>query len=358
MLMRLALGHMLQALCDSGLDLATVQQFAAVMRDGPLSPRAPRGIHFFLVDNYLGALRKTLPDGTAGVTWAALVEPFFQLMGQVEEGHLLRRVTEQVVVPLLHANSPTDKSAGAEREEGEEGEEEAGLSALPYLLPELSDRLFDLASDPSTREENRSHLYNLQRTAEGLAGAAADKGGAKADAAAVSGVAGKPARRRAGTAQPKPARVRSAVQAQAPAALTQPASQAAETQEALRGMISKAVRNAERKAPEPAPAAEGQRLKRAKRPAAPGEAEAVDASESTLHHAAASKARKTSAQAEIGATAAAGVKASSKAASRAARTADHEADQAEAAEKKKRPRREAGAEPIAARARSTRRSAK
>jgi hypothetical protein len=124
MLMRLALGHMLQALCDSGLESATVTQFASVLREGSLSPRAPRGIHFFLVDNYLGALRKALPDGTGGETWAALVEPFFQLMGQVEERHRLTRVTEQVVLPLLGARPPSaDKTAGEKGEKGEKGEE-------------------------------------------------------------------------------------------------------------------------------------------------------------------------------------------------------------------------------------------
>lgn len=70
---------------------------------------------------------------------------------------------------------------GEEGEVGEEGEEDPGLCALPFLFPALSDRLFDLASDPSTREENCSHLYDLQRTAEQRAGSAAGDGGGKAN---------------------------------------------------------------------------------------------------------------------------------------------------------------------------------
>jgi hypothetical protein len=329
-----------------------VQQFAAVLRDGPLSLRAPRGIHFFLVDNYLGALQKALPDGSAGEIWTALIEPFFQLMGQVEEVHLLTRVTEQVVLPLLDAGASTDKAAG---EEGEEGEEEAGLSALPCLLPQLSERLFDLASDPSTREENRPHLYNLQRTAEERAGAVAGTSGAKASAATDFKAVGETARRRGGTAQSKPAQVHSAVPAQTPAALVHPEGQTSHMKEALRGMIGRAARNGVGTSPEPASATEGKRLKRVRRPTAPGKAAAMGAAESTLHHAAAGKSRTSSAHPETGAAAAG--KASPKGASRSAPTADREADAAEATgARKKKSRREAGAEPTAARARSSRKA--
>ena len=227
MLMRLALGHMLAALCEpeDGLDLARVREFAALLRAGPLALHAPRGVKFFLVDNYLPALRKALPEEAGGEVWMVLVEPFLELMGDADETHLLQRATDQLLTPLLDVGQPTE---GEEEEE----EEEEEVAKLPVVLVELSERLFDLASDPKTREENREHIYKLQRTAEERAEAS----GATKDVKAKGAKGGK------AKAPPKP-KVRAAAGGGAAAA--------AEKTSVLKGMISKKAAKAKAVEPEP-----------------------------------------------------------------------------------------------------------
>eukprot|EP00967_Tisochrysis_lutea_P062766 scaffold80721_cov33-Tisochrysis_lutea.AAC.2 len=160
MLMRLALGHMLRALCDANLDESMMREVAEIFHAGPLNLRAPRGIQFFLTDNFLTALRKVLPENAPHAAWMTLIEPFFKLLGHTEERHLLERLTEHIINPFLDA----PKNPESQEERG--GKEEDDLRPLPWLLPELSERLFDLASDPSTCEDSREHLYKLQRIAE------------------------------------------------------------------------------------------------------------------------------------------------------------------------------------------------
>ena len=193
MLMRLALGHMLSSLCEADatdLDLVRVREFTALLRAGPLSLHAPRGVKFFLVDNYLPALRRALPEEAGGATWMALVEPFLELIGDADETHLLKRTTEQLLMPLLDVGQPKGEAEGEEEEEVDED----GVCKLPLVLVELSERLFDLASDPKTREDNREALYQLQRTAEERAeasGATKDATGSKAAKGAKGGKAAK-----------------------------------------------------------------------------------------------------------------------------------------------------------------------
>mmetsp|Transcript_8710 Transcript_8710/g.14635 ORF Transcript_8710/g.14635 Transcript_8710/m.14635 type:complete len:370 (-) Transcript_8710:171-1280(-) len=160
MLLRCALEHSLVELRTQRWELETVHKFCEVLRRGPLCDAAPKGLRYFLIDSMVTALQKVVgSDAASGSATSellmALLEPFIWLLGAADEPHIRQRITDKVFDALLEQACASD--------------DQSDKTILPLSLTQLSERLFSLASDRHTREENRDHIYKLQRKVEAKA---------------------------------------------------------------------------------------------------------------------------------------------------------------------------------------------
>ena len=217
---------------------------------GPIEPKAPPGVKYFLCDNFLPSLKDALLDSAGGGgggsskrkaskvalllsedAFLVLLDPFLRLLGFAEDDGVLRRCVDGVVQPLLAGDD--DEEPDDDEEEADEADDDdkepppPPEAALPRPLGALSERLFALASERDTRDRNRKLMYALQQRVESLAEAAAAE--AAAEAAAVE------------AAKPKKKRSRAAEASAAPAARAaeEPAAADPAKVSALRNLLSK-----------------------------------------------------------------------------------------------------------------------
>ena len=203
-LLRRSVEHTLKMVAQAGWAHDATTQLAETLGDegGPLHPKAPIGIRYFMCDYFMPSLQETVQrsSGLDGAGMLAVLEPFLVLCGQAEDDVTLRKLMEGVVQPVLLGGI---KAGGGEEEDEDEDEDEeeeengggkaAGSIKLPQPLDALSERLFDLASDKSTKERNRRLLYALQQRVERLAATDEGKAASAEASAAREGSGGKKA---------------------------------------------------------------------------------------------------------------------------------------------------------------------
>lgn len=209
-LQRCVLQQSFRQLRQAGWPAGGADALAQVLWQGPLSKASPPGLRYWMVDNYVPALTAELKADTAGDVWMALLEPLFLALGSAPDSHSLQRTSEGTVKALLAMRGGKGKADGDGDEDDEDdgGDDEDDADdevepppGLPIELAQLAERLFSLASDRTTREANRQHLYALQEKVEQLVREAGGGATKAASATAKAATAAKAAAARADPTQ-------------------------------------------------------------------------------------------------------------------------------------------------------------
>ncbi|KAF8216044.1 nucleolar protein,Nop52-domain-containing protein [Mycena galopus ATCC 62051] len=161
--------------CDTYNDILTCE-------GGPLCPtdiRVPTSLAYHLSDIYVEELDKALasaPEPTPAPL-STLLAPFFTLAARTPTSITYKRVQSEVFAPLFHALSPPPPEdqppahkrmrldpnvqyptlvANASFDRPSEGKIEGGI-----LRKKLLRRIFEIASEPDTRDSSRRKMYAL-----------------------------------------------------------------------------------------------------------------------------------------------------------------------------------------------------
>ncbi|KAF8665324.1 hypothetical protein AX16_000344 [Volvariella volvacea WC 439] len=156
-------------------------------KGGPLCPsdtRVPAGLTYHLADIYLDEINKSLSVSTElPAPLCPLLRPFFTLAAQTQVNVTYQRIQSAVLEPLFSALSPPvardDDPPRPKRIRLDSGQETAypnlaakscfedpkseGCMDALVLRKKLMRALFEVASQPETRESNRRKLYALWR---------------------------------------------------------------------------------------------------------------------------------------------------------------------------------------------------
>ncbi|KAG0274891.1 hypothetical protein BGZ95_009355 [Linnemannia exigua] len=214
-LLRRFLSYSFRMLKENEWDLETIEEFAAVMINGPLnasSKQVPDGIRFHLIEIYLEELEKVVSIAESGdVPTAHILQPMFQLLGQTINGKVFKKVAEDVFEEILKKTAAgegedsdfeddadltvfdndededededveqddeeMEGDLSEDKDENEDDEEAAALAEMEdddeamgesttfdYDLMGIKERLFEVGAEKETVEQNRRKVYVLYK---------------------------------------------------------------------------------------------------------------------------------------------------------------------------------------------------
>ncbi|XP_055975209.1 ribosomal RNA processing protein 1 homolog A [Sorex fumeus] len=207
LLMRMVLHESLKALQMQGWEKRPREQLLELLTAEILHPdsQAPSGVKSHFLDIFLEELTKVGADELTAEQNLSFIEPFCRMAAQTGDPVVLHHVTCGILEPIIEqaplaiealmdeldpqegvdkgseqewstdgAEPDSEEEEDEEEEDTEEddGDEDDTEAVLQFDYEAVANRLFEMASSPSTPSHNRKRLYKvvrrLQNLAEGL----------------------------------------------------------------------------------------------------------------------------------------------------------------------------------------------
>lgn len=145
----------------SNLDSQAVGKQIVVVFEDEILKQKPNGPRLHLADVLLDELVAAAdgddkpdafrpPSSACVMLW---IRPCIDLLGGLDDATVMQRILERIVNPLVGVCHPATSG------DGDEDEDEAKAARWNEVPAHVQSRLFELASDPATRDENREALY-------------------------------------------------------------------------------------------------------------------------------------------------------------------------------------------------------